>query len=92
MKFDSIVRTYIIYVLAITIGVFKSYISFGTGLGDIIMIGAHYPIGIIIILLNKYLDNKIWSILLIVVTITISLLCLTLLRGSENSWNGSLFV
>lgn len=83
----------------LVVGVFKTEMTFGLGLGDLGMLFVLVLINLVVILIN-YLKKKIkidikyfnvLNICIIIATIIYFSLVLTIWRGSERPWNGDLF-
>ena len=94
---------YILYILVsalISLGVLKGVLSFGLGLGDLGMLGA-LLFSLIIVSFGFYfrgfIGSKInfWNSLIVLFMITSLIyfaLSITVCRGNENPWNGSLII
>ena len=92
--------TNVIYLMGLTLCILYGKLSFGHGLGDLAILIFLFALFIIIGLLiafkhklnlNKTIVNNILAIILLIIFIY-SILSFSIWRGSEQPWDGSIFV
>ena len=102
-KVKILTLLYVIYFLTglmTIIGVFTEYLSFGHGLGDlgmlIISLAVSIASGFMLYFRKTFVKNNVSLDLLVLIIISLVvfylLLSLSIWRGSELPWNGSLFL
>lgn len=95
-----IYQLYVIFSLLITIGVFAGKLTFGLGLGDLLMLALltiitpilGFFVGVYKRNPQKYSDKKMIFVLFILAIITLFALHLSIWRGVEMPWDGKLFI
>jgi uncharacterized membrane protein YhaH (DUF805 family) len=90
----------ILYSFLINLGIFLGYLSFGYGLGDLYGFIGNIIFIIIILLLIfisrltviKRKSHQLMFSVILFLYICFTILSLTVLRGSEQPWDGNLFI